>query len=544
VFNPLEEAIKMELGSYQYGNMVLIGVIIYMLVMLGIGWWSSKRIKDSTDYIVAGRRLPLFLTIGTLFATWFCAGTLMGATAQSYLFGNQGVIFDPWGAALCLVLAGIFFARMMRRGGYLTLVDFFDIRFGKKMGFASAIVLVIAEIGWVGAQLVAFGTILQIFTGLPLAYGIIISCAVLILYTYLGGMWSVTLTDVVQMVILIVGILVILPYAIDHIGGWSYFFEHASNWGELPAFSMAPTAEEGYLWYFGVPGWFYYIGAWMAIGLGSIPAQDLMQRLLSAKDEKVAVVGSYVSGALYIVVGMIPVILGIVMFEINAELTIPETEMILPWLAIQYLPPILTVIFVAGMVAALMSSSDSALLAASSIIGYNGLKYVKPEATGKETLKITRLFVPIVAISSLLLALYAETIYMLVVIAWSIILVGLFAPYAAGYFWKKCNEIGALIALIGGFVSWIILSYYYFYAETAEANIGIIEEGVVYTEWAIWDAVYIASVPAFLISVVLMIVVSLATQKGDPAKPLADMNGNPMKLVNWLGWGFGKKNHS
>ncbi|MGM0689217.1 MAG: sodium:solute symporter family transporter [Bacillota bacterium] len=125
--------------------MVLFGVIIYMLVMVGIGWWSSRKIKDSTDYIVAGRRLPLFFTIGTLFATWFCAGTLMGATAQAYLFGNQGVIFDSWGAALCLIPAGIFFVRMMRRGGYLTLVDFFDIRYGKKMGIAASIVLALPK---------------------------------------------------------------------------------------------------------------------------------------------------------------------------------------------------------------------------------------------------------------------------------------------------------------------------------------------------------------------------------------------------------------
>ncbi|MFU8795256.1 MAG: sodium:solute symporter family transporter [Dethiobacteria bacterium] len=210
-------------------------------------------------------------------------------------------------------------------------------------------------------------------------------------------------------------------------------------------------------------------------------------------------------------------------------------------MAIQFLPPVLVVIFVDGLVAALMSSSDSAILAASSIIGYNGMKYIKPGATPEEALKVTRAFVPVVAIGSLLLALYAETIYFLVVIAWSIILVGLFAPYAAGYFWKKCNEAGALVALIGGFASWIALIFYYFYAETAAANVGIIEEGVVYTEWAIWDAIYIASVPAFIVSVVLLVVVSLTTAKINPAKPLADMEGKPMKLVNWLGWGFNKK---
>ncbi|MEW5784599.1 MAG: sodium:solute symporter family protein [Bacillota bacterium] len=529
----------MDISSYPHANMVLIGIIIYMLAMLAIGWWSSKRIKDSTDYIVAGRRLSLFLTTGTLFATWFCAGTLMGATAQSYLFGNQGVIFDPWGAAVCLILTGLFFARLMRRGGYLTLVDFFELRYGKKMGILASIVLVIAEIGWVGAQLVAFGTILQIFTGLPLGWGILISCAVLIIYTYLGGMWSVTLTDVVQMFILVAGVVVILPAVVTQIGGWNYLFSHAGNWAELPSFSMVPTAEEGYLWYFGIPGWFYYIGAWLALGFGSIPAQDLMQRVLSAKNEKVASYSSYIAGAMYLVVGMIPVILGIAMFEINADLTIPQTEMILPWLAVNFLPPILTVVFVAALVAALMSSSDSALLAAASIIGYNGLRYVKPNAGSEMTLKVTRACVPIVAVVSLLLALYAETIYMLVVIAWSVILVGLFAPYAAGYFWKKCNQTGAIAALFSGFISW--LGFIFFYMPLAkDANIGIIEEGVVYMEWAIWDAVYIGSVPAFFISIVVMVVVSVFTAKADPAKPLIDMDGNPMKLINWTGFKFNK----
>jgi len=529
----------LELGSYPYAGMVIIGIIVYMIGMVLVGWWSSRQIKNTDDYIVAGRRLNLFFATGTLFATWFCAGTLMGATAQAYLFGNQGVIFDPWGAALCLILTGLFFARLMRRGGYLTLVDFFDIRYGSKMGLLSTLVLTVAEIGWVGAQLVAFGTILQIFAGIPLGWGIVVSCAVLIIYTYMGGMWSVTLTDVIQMIILVAGVVLMVPSVVSHIGGWDYLFSHAGNWAEIPTFAMLPTAEEGYLWYFGVPGWFYYIGAWLAIGFGSIPAQDLMQRVLSAKNEKVAVHSSYLAGVLYLVVGIIPVIMGVAMFEVNPDLAVAETEMILPWLAMNFMPPVLTVIFVAGLVAALMSSSDSALLAAASVVGYNGLRYIKPDASPEQTLKVTRICVPIIAVGSLLLALYAETIYMLVVIAWSIILVGLFAPYAAGYFWKKCNQSGALAALIGGFAAWIGFILYYM-PLAKEANVGIVEEGVVYMEWAIWDAVYIGSVPGFFVSIFLMIVVSLLTQKSDPPKPLADMDGKPMKLINWAGWGFGK----
>ncbi|MEW6244038.1 MAG: sodium:solute symporter family protein [Bacillota bacterium] len=526
-----------ELGAYPYSAWVLLGLGIYMLIMVGIGWWCSTRVKTASDYIVAGRRLPFFYATGTLFATWFCAGTLMGGTANAYLFGNQGVIFDPWGAALCLVLTGLLFARMMRRGGYMTLVDFFEIRYGRAMGLLSTIVLVIAEIGWVGAQLVAFGTIIQIFSGLPLAYGIIISCLVLILYTYMGGMWSVTLTDVVQMVILTAGVVLLFPSVISRVGGWEGFVGAASNWAGLPAFSMVVDPEVGYLGYTGAVGWMYYIAAWLALGFGSIPAQDLMQRVLSAKDEKVAVHSSYAAGVLYIVVGMLPALMGIAMFQINPELTIADTEMILPWLAMNYLPPALTVVFVAGMVAALMSSSDSALLAVASVVGYNGVRYFKPNASEQEKLAVTRLMVPVAAVVSVLLALYAATIYKLMVIAWSVLLVGLFAPYAAGYFWKKANRSGALAALIGGFLVWIA-SIYYYLPGTMEANTGVVEEGVVYMDWAVWDAVYIGSVPGFIASVVLLVVVSLVTQKKDPPMALRDMDGNLLPLKKWLGFGF------
>ncbi|MEW6545503.1 MAG: sodium:solute symporter family protein [Bacillota bacterium] len=524
----------MELGAYPYANWVLVVLAVYLAGMVLVGWWASKRIKDVADYVVAGRRMGMLWIAGSLFATWFCAGTLMGATANAYLFGNQGVIFDPWGAALCLALAGFFFVRIMRRGRFITLVDFFEMRYGREMGLASTIVLIIAEIGWVGAQLVAFGTIIQIFSGLPLWVGIVISTVVLVAYTYMGGMWADTLTDIVQMLILAVGVIVMLPAAISHVGGWSSFFANAGNWAELPPFAMGPVKESGYLGYTGTLGWIYYFAAWMSIGLGSIPAQDFMQRALSSRDEKVAVYSSYIAAVGYIVIGLIPVALGMAAYIINPDLTVPETEMILPWMAMNFLPPALASIFVAAAVAALMSSGDSALLAIGSLAGYNGLRYFKPNPSEKESLWVTRIIVPIAAVASLLLALYAETIYRLMVIAWTVILVGLFAPYAAAYFWKKANRSGALAALLGGFASWLAFIFYYL-PTTMEANTGVIEEGVVYMDWAIWDAVYLASVPGFVISVVLLVVVSLLTQRADPPRLLTDIDGNPLPLRDWLG---------
>jgi len=514
-------------GSFQYAHLAIAGLAVYMLLMLAVGWWSRKQIKNSVDFIIAGRRLPLFLTAGTIFATWFCGGTLMGAAAQSYLFGNQGVIFDPWGSTLSLLLTALIFGRLMRRGGYLTIIDFFDLRYGKKMGLLAALVQVIAEIGWIGGQLVASGVVLQIFAGIPLLWGIAISCLVLIVYTWQGGMWSVAVTDFLQAGLITAGAAVLLFTLVRQLGGWSYLFNNAGSQSGVPAMAFFPTREHGYLGYFGLPGWLYYLAAWLSTGLGDIPSQDLAQRLLAARNEKMASYSALIAALLYLVVGMMPVLLGTLMYELNPHLAIAETEMILPYLAINYLPPAGTILFAVALVAAIMSSADSALLAASSVLGHNVLHYLKPAAGSGLTLKATRLCIPVIAALSLLIALYAQTIYMLAVITWSLILVGLFAPYAAGFFWKKCNQSGAVAALAGGLLSWVAAVLFFMRHATMAANTGVIEEGAVYMDWAIWDAVYMGSIPAFAVSIGLMIIVSLVTQRRDPPRPLVDMNGNP-----------------
>ncbi len=518
----------MDGGSYEYAHLVIAGLCLYLLLMLVVGWWSHRQIRSTADFIVAGRRLPLFLATGTLFATWFCGGTLMGSAAQAYLFGNQGVIFDPWGSTLSLLLTGLIFGRLMRRGGYLTVIDFFELRFGRKMGLLAALVQVAAEIGWIGGQLVAFGVILQLFAGIPIFWGIALSCAVLIAYTCMGGMWSVTVTDFLQMGLIIAGVGALLLAVVPQVGGWSALFSFAGNRAGIPAGALLPTKEHGYLGYFGLPGWFYYLGAWLSTGLGDIPSQDLAQRLLAAKDEKTASRSAFITAALYLIVGMIPVLLGSLMFGLNPDLSTAETEMILPYLAIHYLPPVLTALFAVALVATLMSSADSALLAAASVVGCNILRYFKPGADGTLTLKVTRLCIPVIAVGSLLIACFAQTIYMLAVITWSLILVGLFAPYVAGYFWKGCNQSGAIAALLGGLFTWLLAIAYFMSRVTPRSDLALAENAV-QMEGAIWDAVYIGSIPALAASVFFMIIVSLATRKKEPPRPLVDINGCPFQ---------------
>ena len=198
---------------YEYGSWVIGGLGIYMMILLTVGWWASKRVENEADFLVAGRRLGVPLMIGALVATWYGAGTTMGAAGATYLFGTQGVVFDPYGAALCLVLLGLFFARVVRRSKFMTLVDFFESRFDRRVAGVSAFVMLIAEMGWIGALLVGFGSIFQFFTGVPLEWGIGVSTLVLIIYTFMGGMYAITLTDTVQMTVITVSMVISMTLA-------------------------------------------------------------------------------------------------------------------------------------------------------------------------------------------------------------------------------------------------------------------------------------------------------------------------------------------
>lgn len=431
----------------------------------------------------------------------------------------------------------------------MTLVDFFESRYNGKVTGLSAFVMLIAEMGWIGMLLVGFGAIINFFTGIPLAWGIGVSTLVLIVYTFMGGMYAVTLTDSVQISVVTVSMIAIfvIVMGLPEVGGFSYVFANdpSHNWMGINQWDFLPMSEAnadpelgnaGFNYYTGHMGWFYWAAAIMAIGVGSIAAQVVNQRLMSAKSENVGVASAVTSGIIYVILGMIPVILGVVAFKLypDMEFDAVQNRMLLV-MAADYLPTFLVIIFVCGLVAALMSSAAAATLAGASIVGYNGGKMVNPEISDEASLRWTRIFVPIVACVSLLIALKFEVIYNLMVASWTLLLVSNFVPYACGFFWKKANANGAMASMIGGALGWLA-GYFYYLPITSDANTDIVPgvEGV-YFEWAMWDAIYVGSIWGVIASVVLMVVVSLATQKAQPANPVLDADGNPLNMTGWFG---------
>lgn len=517
----------MNLQGYEYAWLVILGIVIFFAIRLGVGWYASRRVSTSADYIVAGRRLPIYLAAASIMATWFAAETLMGASSTAYQYGLQGVVFDPFGAAFCLFLSGFFFVRLMRRARYLTVIDFFDRRFGKTMGFLGSIAQLLTYFAWTGAQIVAGGNIIHALLGLPVATGMIVVALIVTIYTTLGGLWADTLLDFMQMFLTAGGITLIFVGVLAAVGGFSGMLNQAGSLYVSNPLTLLPIPGEGYLGYTSYLALFYWLAAWMAVGLGSVPTQDLMQRSMSARNESVSVWGAYFAGALYLIFGVMSPLIGIMMFKLNPNIAPENTEFLLISAAMDHLHPVLTAIFIAALASALMSTSDSSILAGASVFTENILPFFKVKMDDKTKLRWTRLMVVIIGVISITIALVAGTIYRLAMVAWSLLLVGLFAPFALGMYWKKANRSGAIAAFLGGFIAWVALTSFYF-PTTLEACAGDFDCGF-------WDAVYIGSTPAFIVSLVLMAAVSLLTQKSDAPLPLTDVDGNPLALKRRLG---------
>ena len=477
-------------------TVIFLGVVAYMLIMLGVGYYASKRSHSVTEFMVAGRGMPIWLCSMTVIATWFGGAMMLGGAGAAYDDGMLGVIEDPWGGALALLLIGFFFARMFRRLRILTVVDFMEQRFDKVAAFGMVITTLFSNIVWVGAMLVAFGVVFESLTSIPMEQGIIGGAIVVFVYTAVGGMWAVAMTDFLQMLVIMIGLIVLLTVVMIDVGGWSAISPHLNE----NTFRMLPLENTG-------EEWLNYLRAWMIIGVVDISAQTLCQRVASAKDERVAQNSFYIASIGYLFFGMIPIFLGIIGSVTMPGLESPET--IIPALAIEHLHPLAIAIFVGAMLAAIMSSADSALLASASVLAKNVLPLVKSDPSPKLSLLVARYAIPVCGVFALFVALEMQVVFDLMINANILGLAAIIVPFIMGLWWKKANRTGALSSMAAGISAWLITLYV---APELPA-----------------DFIGLAA------SFITMLLVTPLTQKFDPPRELQDVDGNLVEISNRLG---------
>lgn len=427
---------------------MLLGFIaLYLLTTIGIGWWAARKVKSSQDFVIAGQNMPMLVAASALFATWFGSETILGASSEFVEHGLLGVIEDPFGAALCLLLVGAFFARPLYRLKILTFNDFFRIRFSQRVEWLSAVFIVPSYFGWIAAQLVALAIILNTLAGIPLLFGIGICSLAVVIYTYIGGMWAVSITDAVQTVLIIVGLLVLGGTLLRDVGGWQTLV------AQTPAgfFRFIPPSDLNSV--------VHYIAAWMTIGLGSIPQQDVFQRVLSARNERTAVQASFLAGGLYLTIGLIPLFIGLCGKMLYPDIHSGDTQLVLPLIVMRHGTLALQILFFGALLSAILSTTSGAILAPATVIGENLIRPYFPDLTDQQLLRVMRLSVVGVALCSALMAGMSADIYDLVAQSSSLSLVSLFVPLTAGLYWKRASNAGALASIVLGMGTWIWCEY-------------------------------------------------------------------------------------
>jgi solute:Na+ symporter, SSS family len=433
--------------------MLLWLVIAYLVISIAIGLYAATKVHNARDYITAGRNLPMPIVLAMVFATWFGAETVLGISATFLEEGFRGLISDPLGASLCLVLFGLVFARPLYRMNLITLGDYFRIRYNRQTELLLSICIIISYLGWVSAQITALGLVFNVLSNdlISTHQGMLIGAGVVLVYTLFGGMWSVALTTFVQMIVIVIGLLLVASNAADQAGGVASVVAKASAEGKFEFLPRLDVVD--------MLGW---IAALFTMALGSIPQQDVFQRVNSSKNEKVAVWGTTLGGFSYFFFAAVPLFLAytanIIDPEMVKRLMADDSQLILPTLVLHHMPFVMQVVFFGALLSVIMSTASGTLLAPSVTFTENVLKGFAPRMTDQQFLWATR--ITVLAFTTIV-TYYAiatdASIHAMVENAYRITLAGAFVPLAAGLFWKRASNLGAGLAITLGLSTWIVL---------------------------------------------------------------------------------------
>ncbi|HET7364486.1 MAG TPA: sodium:solute symporter family protein, partial [Burkholderiales bacterium] len=427
-------------------------VIAYLLGTIALGLWAAKRVRTTADFAVAGRHLPLIMIVTTTFATWFGSETVLGIPAKFVEGGLKNVVEDPFGSSMCLVLVGLFFAGKLYRMTLLTISDYYRERFGRGVEVACSIVIILSYVGWVSAQVTALGIMFNLLSGdaISISWGMILGTISILAYTLFGGMWSVAVTDFVQMIVLVVGLAVIAFFAADQAGGAHKVVALVTS-RDLLQFLPPPTFE----------GIAFFLGAAVTVMLGSIPQQDVFQRVMSAKDIRAATHGPVIGGLCYLAFAFVPMFIisaaFLIMPEQSASLLKDDPQKILPTLVMEHMPFVMQVLFFGALLSALKSVASATLLAPSVTFVESIWRQFKPRLSDREELRTMRLTVLgfAVVVCSYAIQSQGTPIYDLVSSSYTLPLVGAFWPLLAGLYWKRATTQGAVFSIVLGLATWL-----------------------------------------------------------------------------------------
>jgi SSS family solute:Na+ symporter len=458
-------------------------VVLYLAGMLALGWWSSQRIQDKDDFLVAGRRLGPLMLAATLAATEVGGGSSLGVSEKAYgAWGLSAAWYVLAMAITFIVLAWI--APHLRQTGVRTVPEGLERRYGRGTSLLSAVILILPMIGLTAIQLMASATVLSVMTGLGYAPSVLVVTVVVTVYSIMGGLWSVTLTDAVQWVFIVVGSVLVIPYALDFGGGW------AAISANVPAEKLSPT--EGMGWKTILSLTVMYIASF-SVG------QESMQRFFGARDAQAARRGSMLAALFYGMYAFIPAIIGVLAFGLVQNGLIDATEItangaryVLPTMATAVLPSAVVGLLFAGLISATMSSADSNLLAAGAIFSNDLYRtLLRPNATDAQILRVTRWTMGIVAFFSLGVALLdMGDMLSVLMFSFSLRAGGIFVPYIVGHFWRRATPSAAIAAIVVGSVVVVL-------AENGQVPMGGLG----------------AAVPAVMASFVAFVVMTVITQQ-------------------------------
>ena len=437
--------------------MLITCVILYMVATVAVGLYASSRVHSAKDFMVAGRSLPLYMNFACVFATWFGAETVLSVSAKFADKGMGHVSGDPFGASVCLILVGLLFARTFYRLELLTIGDYYHLRYGKFVEVVTSLGIASSYLGWTSAQLSALGLVINVlFPQISLNESIIIGAAIVTVYTLFGGMWSVALTDVIQTGAIVVGLIIVAALMGSLAGGFDVVISEAHKQGKLNLFPHTTASA-----------WMIFVGEFITMSLGSIPQQDVFQRVTSAKDERTAFIGTIGGGVFYFAFAFVPMFIAFSATVIDPAYAAHfqaedarEVQKILPTLVLHKTPIWCQVLFFGAVLSAILSTASGTLLAPASVLTENVLQQFTKHFSDRTMLWLLRSVLVMVAIISTLISINSEsTMYEMVESGYSVTLVVAFIPLACGVYWRRASTQGAVFSILLGLPAWIGFSF-------------------------------------------------------------------------------------